>query len=180
MSAGRSKVDLGLVAMQVGEGRAPQAQPERIDARVDDVARLAALLERPRSPGQQGQSREHAAAMQTIVPVDAGTASLARQLGELIGRLWVGNGSRSEREVRARLDDAILPETWLRMVEVGGRLQIELSTGRADVHEWLRTNIGRLAEEIGQRLKRPLRVLAVGSDAMTRASLDWPEGRQHD
>lgn len=175
MRSRSSSMDLGLVAMALGEARQTPSQPESIDMRVDDVARLNALLSNPSTSlqgqhdsGQQAQTDSLLPANPEISSDDLTRVALA------ITRMWTGNGSQSLREVRAQLPDEVLPSTWLRLFEQGGVLQIEVTCGASEECQWLAQELNGLAARLGLRLKRPLLLRLF--DALGRqcgASL-WP------
>ena len=179
MNASPSHIDLGLVAMPVGEARQQAAQPERIDMRIDDVARMEALMHQsPGAPAGQGGAgqRQSSASFNAPPPVEFIPGRLAR-LATALGQLWVSLGASSRREVSARLDPQLLANTWVRLFEDGGCLQGELRCMDSATRQWLAAELTRLAMQVGQRLDREVRFVLLGpASEEPLCSAGWKPG----
>jgi hypothetical protein len=100
------------------------------------------------------------------------------RIGEELESLWIGDGTRSRREVRLRLRRQVLPHTSVRLFEAAGRLQVDMTVGQEDIRIWLAGRLPALAESLGARLSRPLRLVVTGvrPARLESDSVDWPAG----
>jgi hypothetical protein len=169
--------DLGMVSMRLGEAEsapaAATAQPDHADIR-----RLDAILSRQPNRRQAGHgSQEQPTPMELMAQLDPEGGEQARQLCREIEMLWTGDGSVSRREVRIKLRREVLPDTWLRLYEEGGRLHIEMTAGAEGTRRWLTSELRRLALMLGERLTQPFRLIIVEPHQVDPTVLDWPQGQ---
>ena len=175
MSFGRMNVDYGPIALPVGAVREAKADTPRSGDLEADASKLQAMLSKV-------GSREKASEFSPDYPT---TSSDGRgkpdeipselELGLELERLWVGNGNGGIREVRLRLTDALVPNTWVRIYNNGGELQIELSAALDGTRQWLDRSAMKLAEDIGSRLQCAVRITVQGAQGAesTSAAFRW-------
>lgn len=90
-------------------------------------------------------------------------AELAEALAE---RIMVGGADGGRREVRVALKQEVLPRTELRIYEVEGALQVDFHCDDPSTQAWLAQSLAPLAEQLGQRLRREVRLrLREGEEA---------------
>lgn len=194
MSGKRVQVDLGQIAMPVGEHRGHGMVPGK-GADGADVAKLQAILRRPvvqdRPAGAQSGVDLLAAAPdkgaqalpQQAVDLPAGVGQEQEhdvyKVGAELERLWMSNGAHGQREVRLRMRAHILPHTAVRLFEGQGRLQVEMSVSNEATRCWLVASLPGLGMSLGQRLLRPLRLSVLGRAPAVPScdGFDWPEDR---
>jgi len=83
----------------------------------------------------------------------------ARVIEETVSRLLVSSGSGTgDPEVRIRMKNDLLPGAELRLVERGGRLEVDFVATDPESAAWLAAQAGTLAAEISRRLRREVRV----------------------
>lgn len=162
MSFGRETVDYGPIALPVGAIREANVVAPRSSSLEADANKLFNLLSKVGSERKTADF-EHSGLM---------TSSDGRgksdqipdelELGPELERLWVCNGNGNIREVRLRLADTLIPSTWVRIFTHGGELQIELSAALDGTRQWLGQSSMKLAEDIGNRLQCPVRVIVRG------------------
>jgi hypothetical protein len=179
MSSGRWNVDYGPVSLPVGAMQEAKADAAREADLVADASRLQRMLSKaaienstPEFAPDESMHGEDGGARPTDAPSEW-------ELGLELERLWVSNGNGGRREVRLRLADPLIPNTWVRIYNDGGELQIELRAGLEGTRQWLERSALKLAEDIGSRLRCPVRVTvlsASGANA-TVAAFEWEGSR---
>lgn len=172
MSRTPRQVDLGPMSMPVGDDCMVWRAPKGRDS---DVVQFKALMQ---SPGHS--HREH-----TDDPLEQAVRDIARDaaspdersIGGEIGRLLVGWGGSTAREVRIGLRPEVLPNTTLRIFEAQGQLRIELTVGSPDVAAWLAGRLGAVARDIGRDLDRDIGIwVLAGGTGEVLGSAFWPDG----
>ena len=110
----------------------------------------------------------------------------ARVIEETVSRLLVSSGSGTDtQEVRIRMKNDLLPGAELRLVECGGRLEVDFVATDPASGAWLAAQANTLASEISRRLRRDVRVsvrmddydrepLAESDGAEARSALEGP------
>lgn len=184
MSEKPRQVDLGPLYLPLGEER--QRSPVKVkktlpSGRREDVERFRALMGDVAAQPAQGP---HAMAPLSLLARREGddprreyaSAEAERSpsgLASAMERLWVGEGLHGEREVRIGLRNTILPDTAVRMRQVQGRLQLELSCLDARVSVRLASRLDALACELGSRLGRTVVASVEHIDHGLVRSVSW-------
>ena len=179
MSLGRWNVDYGPVALPVGPITEAKAGAPHEDGLDSDARRLQDILSKASAPGKRKPVEQDTSQMHGDDRNQLGNTPDEHELGLEIERLWVCNGNGTVREVRLRLGETFIPDTWVRIFDQHGELQVELTSSRDGTRQWLDRSSLTLAEDIGSRLQRPVRVTihgAPGSQAVC-AVFRW-EGNQ--
>jgi len=102
----------------------------------------------------------------------------ARVIEETVSRLLVSNGSDSGApEVRIRMKNDLLPGAELRLVERGGRLEVDFVATDPESAAWLASQTETLAGEISRRLRRDVRV-SVRRDDYDREPIAESDGAE--
>jgi len=167
MIGNKSEVNLGLVSLPLGDERRDSAPP-RVgrDASPEDVARLQALLGPSEHPPDSGGHLQHAELERTPLANDEGTLAERHlnheRVGEALALLCQAGNPGCARVLRLNLHADILPDTVLQIVDTGACLRIDLEVGCAATRKWLASRLPDLAEQLGQRLQRPLRLCVSG------------------
>lgn len=179
MSLGRWNVDFGPVALPVGHSTEAKPGAPHEDGLESDARRLQEILSKASAPGRRKPVEQDASQTHGDDRNQPVNTPDEHELGLEIERLWVGNGNGTIREVRLRLAETLIPDTWVRIFDQHGELQVELKSSRDGTRQWLDRSSPTLAEDIGSRLQRPVRVTiqgAHGSQAVC-AVFRW-EGNQ--
>jgi hypothetical protein len=102
----------------------------------------------------------------------------ARVIEETVSRLLVSSGSdASSPEVRIRMKNDLLPGAELRLVECGGRLEVDFVATDPESAAWLAAQAETLAGEISRRLRRDVRV-SVRRDDYDREPIAESDGSE--
>ncbi len=181
MSKKRMEVDMGTMALPVGEGRGAAddgPSPEAADPL--SVSRFRQAMDQP--PRQHVmadlQDRELPSPFALLGAAEPVAPMSAEDFGAMVERMWTSDGAIGVREVRMTVHRQILPDTSVRLYEVGGRLQVDLSVTADATRQWLASALPALAGDLGKRLNRPVRVAIVAAHGLPAVSSDWPEGIQ--
>jgi hypothetical protein len=175
MSFGRGNVDYGPIALPVGAIQEAKASAPRAGDLEADASRLQNILSNVN--GKRG-----APEFDRDSPMMGGDGRGKSEeipnemaLGLELERLWICNGSGGIREVRLRLADTLIPDTWVHIYKHGGELQIELSAALDGTRQWLGRSSTKLADDIGSRLQCPVRVTVHGANGTeaTCAAFMW-------
>ncbi len=175
MSFSRWRVDYGPVALPVGASMEAKADVPQGDELESAACRLHDMLSRAGSAGRTKHFERDQSQMDCDKENQSGETPDEQELGLEIERLWVCSGNGAVREVRLRLADALIPDTWVRIFDQYGELQIELTASRDGTRQWLDRSSPKLAEDIGSRLQCAVRVTvqrAHDADA-TYAAFQW-------
>lgn len=198
MTGKRVQLDLGQIAMPVGEDRSG-GQAGGV-ASGSDVARLQAILRRP-AVQDRPHSGQSATDLWSVMAQAAGTRELQlpaevlattaaaadgqgdfmqqdpAQIGAELESLWVCNGAHGLREVRLNLRKEILPHTSVRLFEASGRLQVDMRVADESTRRWLAGTLPQLAASLGERLARPLslRVSGLPPARPENSVVEWPQ-----
>ncbi len=97
---------------------------------------------------------------------DTAAREISSLLSETAEHLFVGDGQSSPRQVRVELGDDVLPGVTVAIFEEEGRVVAHFSCAVERSRERLERGAVQMADELAQRLKRPVRV---------RVSTDDPE-----
>jgi len=188
MIGNKTAVNLGLVSLPLGDERRDDGTPRASNqASPQDVERLQALLGGSARTGAHAGTPEHlthAELERTHVVNDEaalGPAQLQRErVGEALALLCQTEKLGCGRVLRLNLHADILPDTVLQMVDSGTCLHIDLEVGCNATRRWLASKLPQLAEQLGQRLQRPLRLRVGGAGLEAGQTLvqEWPDGAQ--
>ena len=181
MSGQRAQVDLGLVALPVGEvlqSRQDFAQAGAADPTA--VARFHAALGGARSDTRNGVQDEAQPGCSRFDTADAHEVDENEgDVGAEVEYIWfsLGSDATQRREVAAGLRRDVLEQTWVRLYESGGRLHVQFHAGTEASRTWIECRLENLARTLGERMKRTVRVSTLGSlqAADASRSCDWPE-----
>lgn len=175
MSSGRRFVDYGPIALAVGAVEEARNQPLPADHLERDSNRFHSILSQACS-NRKSPEQDRAFSLEGS-DHDRNADSMAKEqeLALELERLWTCNGSDGVREVRLRLADAFIPNTWVRIYNLHGELQVELTAVLEGTRQWLDRCASGLAADIGGRLQCSVSVVvqnAHGPEA-TRAQFNW-------
>lgn len=126
MSSARSRVDYGPIALAVGPVQEASVNQESSSHIGRDSIRLRSLLGRSDPKKNRPEFDCHSA--MEAADCDGTFEGMPDETALMLElqQLWTSNGKEGVREVRLRLPEAILPQTWVRIYENIGALQIEL------------------------------------------------------
>ncbi|MFC4160045.1 type III secretion HpaP family protein [Chitinimonas lacunae] len=99
----------------------------------------------------------------TAAPDAAGR--VAELVETLASALTTNHGDHGRREVRVTLRHEVLPRTEFRVYEAEGALQVDFLSDDPAAQAWLVQSLGPLAEQLGQRLRREVRLRLRESEA---------------
>ncbi len=181
MSKKRIHVDTGTIHLPVGEDNLGGGEEGKVpEADSFLIHRFRDALDGRRPPRTAEFAEEELESPFALLgapePVRQAETS---EIGSAIERLWVGDGTSGVREVRVKLGNAMLPDTSVRIYEAAGRLCVELTVESDEVGRWLRFRLPALGRDIGERLRRAVRVAVTvaGDEAeMGLFEADWTEG----
>nr|WP_314623065.1 hypothetical protein [uncultured Noviherbaspirillum sp.] len=159
MSFSRWKVDYGPVALPVGAGMEARVDVPQGDELESAACRLHDMLSRASSAGRTKHFERDPSQMNSDNESQSGEPPDEHDLGLEIERLWVCSGNGTVREVRLRLANMLIPDTWVRIFDQYGELHIELTASRDGTRQWLDRSSAKLAEDIGSRLQCAVRVI---------------------
>jgi hypothetical protein len=176
------EVDFGSMHLTVGEDHAPSDGSARVDeADPLIVSRFRSLLNDrpPQAAPEAGADEELPSPFALLSAADAIAHATPSKVAGALEQMWVGNGASGIREVRMRMHEQVLPGTWVRLYETEGFLQIDLTASTEAVRRWLGAALPALVQDLGARLKRPLRVSVLmpqAENGAAAASAEWPAG----
>ncbi|WP_283440600.1 hypothetical protein [Noviherbaspirillum suwonense] len=178
MSSARSRVDYGPIALAVGPVQEASVNQESSSHIGRDSIRLRSLLGRSDPKKNRPEFDCHSA--MEAADCDGTFEGMPDETALMLElqQLWTSNGKEGVREVRLRLPEAILPQTWVRIYENIGALQIELTPALEGTRQWLDRCASRLAEEIADRLQRSVSVSIRNANGLeiSRAQFQWEDG----
>lgn len=175
MSFGRGNVDYGPIALPVGAIQEAKASTPRAGDLEADANRLQNILSNANGKRETPGFNRDSPMMRGDSRAKSKEVLNEMELGLELERLWICNGSGGIREVRLRLADILIPDTWVHIYNHGGELQIELSAALDGTRQWLGRSSTKLAEDIGSRLQCPVRVTVHGANGAeaTCAAFMW-------
>ncbi len=179
MPAGSKSIDLGPMSLALGENP-PADCLEQSAAFQSDVQKLNRLLkagmaQHDSDSHENAQSLSQSLNLQNCHPKEMhAMTTLVEHMGGL-SQVCQVNGRRT---AQLTLRDSLLGDAKLTAFEEADRLIFEIGLGDEVNFNWLAGKLPWLVRYVGERLNRPLRVIAYATVRKEKYSVscDWPEG----
>lgn len=175
----RKPVDLGPMMLQVGDDAVDLSKG--LVARESDVQRLKQLLTGggQRQTGNSIHDADNNAESLALPSGLSGTETdTLVQLAETLPVMVPPQDSSAAKSVQLQLHGELLPNTTLTAFESAGRVHFEIHINNLSGRSWLSSKLPWLVRQVGEKLRRPIRVtvLASGVNEFPSVTVDWPEG----